>query len=93
MDLSSDIQIDEIKMEQQNITLSVSKDLLQRARLIAAKRNISLSELIDEYFENMNAEEEGYQRAQAFCLDRIKDGYEIDAKPGLLTRSELHERR
>lgn len=80
-------------MELQNVTLSIPKDVLHRARIIAVKRNTSLSGLMKEYLEKLIADEEGYQQAQEFCLQEMKKGYDIGAKPGSYTREDLHERR
>lgn len=79
-------------MDYQNITLSIRKDILRQAKLIAVKRNTSLSGLMKEYLEQLVSEEEGYQQAQEFCLREMKKGYDIEAKPGSYSREELHER-
>lgn len=79
-------------MNLQNVTLSISKDILHRAKIIAVKRNISLSGLMKEYLEKLLAGEEGYQQVQEFCLQEMKKGYDIGVKPSSYTRGDLHER-
>jgi hypothetical protein len=79
-------------MDYQNVTLSIRKDLLHRAKILAVKRNTSLSGLMKDYLEKLVAEEEGYQQAQEFCLREMKKGYEIGATPGSYSREDLHER-
>lgn len=79
-------------MDYQNVTLSISKDLLHQAKIIAVKRNTSLSGLMKDFLEGLVAEEEGYQKAQEFCLREMKKGYDIGAKPGTYSREELHDR-
>ena len=79
-------------MDYQNITLSIRKDILHKAKIIAVKRNTSLSGLMKAYLEQLVSEEEGYQQAQEFCLREMKKGYEINAKPSTYTREDLHER-
>jgi len=79
-------------MDYQNVTLSIRKDILHRAKILAVKRNTSLSGLMREYLERLVTEEEGYQQAQEFCLREMKNGYEIGAKPGTYSREDLHDR-
>ena len=78
------------KSEEQNVTLAMRKDLLYRARILAAKRNTSLSALIRDHFEKLVAEEEGYQQAQEFCIREMERGYYIGARPGAVNREDLH---
>ena len=80
-------------MTDQNITLAFPRELLQRAKLIAVKRNTSVSALVREYLEKIVSEEEGYLQAQEFCLREMKQGYDIGARPGSYAREELHERK
>ena len=80
-------------MEYQNVTLSIRKDLLHRVKIFAVKRSTSLSGLMRDTLEKLIEDEEGYQRAQEFCIREMNKGYEIGAKPSSYTREELHERR
>jgi hypothetical protein len=80
-------------METQNVTLSIRKDILHRAKIIAAERRTSLSGLMREYLEKLVDEEKGYEQAKEFCIREMNKGYEIGAKPGSYTREELHERK
>ena len=80
-------------MESQNVTISIEKKVLRKAKIIAIERNTSLSGLIREYLEKLVAEENGYQQAKEFCIREMNKEYKIGAKPGTYTREELHERK
>lgn len=82
----------ENKSTTQNVTLSLRKEILQRAKIIAVKRNTSLSALLNETLEKLASEEEGYQQAQDFCLREMQKGYYMGAKPDSTSRDALHAR-
>ncbi len=80
-------------METQNVTISIEKKVLRKAKIIAIEKNTSLSGLIREYLEKLVAEENGYQQAKEFCVREMNKEYKIGARPGTYTREELHERK
>jgi len=55
----------EAKMETQNITLTLPLAVLRQIKVIAAKRQISVSRLLTEELSNLIAREKGYARARA----------------------------
>lgn len=80
-------------MERQNITLSLPKDLLQKAKILAVKRNTSLSGLLSEYIARMTDEEEAYQIARGRHRRLLKKGFDFGLKGKIPWRREdLHER-
>jgi hypothetical protein len=80
-------------MERQNITLSIPKDLLQKAKIIAVKNNTSLSGLLSDYLSKITNEEEAYQLAQAKHRRVLKKGFDLGLKGEIpLKRENLHER-
>jgi hypothetical protein len=50
-------------MERQNITLSLSRQTLRKAKVLAARRATSISGLLAEQIEILVGEEEAYDRA------------------------------
>jgi len=80
-------------MERQNITLSLPRDLLQKAKIIAVKNNTSLSRLLSDYLARITNEEEAYQMAQARHRRLLKKGFDFGLEGDIpWKREELHER-
>jgi hypothetical protein len=80
-------------MERQNITLSLPKDLLQKVKIIAVKKNTSLSGLLSDYLEKITNQEEAYQIAQTRHRRLLKRGFDLGLKGEIpWGREELHER-
>ncbi len=80
-------------MENQNITLSIRKDLLRKARMLAVQRQTSLSGLLTEFMERIIDEETGYAEARDRQLKWLELGFDLgtgDSK--LVNRDELHAR-
>jgi len=80
-------------MERQNITLSLPKDLLQKAKILAVKKNKSLSGLLSEYIARMTNEEEAYHAAKAKHRRILKKGFDLGLKGETAwKREDLHDR-
>ena len=80
-------------MERQNITLSIPKDLLQKAKIIAVKNNTSLSGLLSDYIARIANEEEAYQLARARHRRLLNKGFDFGLEGEIpWKREELHER-
>jgi len=81
-------------MERQNVTLSLPKLLLKKAKVIAASREKSLSELLRESLEQKVREANGYKKARQRQLKLLKEGLDLGTKGDIATtRGEIHERR
>lgn len=81
-------------MERQNVTLSLPKALLKKAKTLAIKEDRSLSELLRETLEERVKQESGYQRARERQVALMKKGFDLGSKGKItITREELHERR
>lgn len=80
-------------MEYQNVTLSLPKDILRKAKHIAIDRQTSLSGLLAKTLEEIVHQEEAYQQAKQRQLSAMKKGFDLGLK-GKRTwaRDELHER-
>jgi len=80
-------------MERQNITLSLPKDLLQKAKILAVKRNTSLSGLLSDFIARITNEEEAFQMAKTRHLRLLKKGFDLGLKGKIPWKREgLHER-
>ncbi len=74
----------------QNITLSLEKDLLQEARILAVKKATSVSRLLSDELTNIVKKSQQYERARKKALADLKKGYHLGGKPA--SREELHGR-
>lgn len=80
-------------MSTQNITLAISKDILLKIKVIAAKRGTSISGFLTQTLEELVAREEGYQTAQRRHLATLNSGLSLGTNGTVSwTRAELHER-
>lgn len=80
-------------MTTQNITLALPKTVLRRVKLLAAKRQVSVSALLTQALEDLVTQDEGYARAKARHLAHLRQapdlGTDGDVRWG---RESLHER-
>jgi len=81
-------------MERQNVTLSLPKPLLRKAKAVAMKAEKSLSEFLREALEEKVNESSGYKRAKRSQLNLLKVGLDLGTEGYLkISREELHARR
>jgi len=81
-------------METQNITLSLPKDVLLKVKLIAVKRQTSVSGLLTQTLENLVRQEEVYGHSRLRHLQWLEQGIDLGTGGQVTTtRDELHERR
>ena len=74
-----------------NVTLKVDADLLREAKVLAAKRNSSVSRLLADQLETLIRGEKSYNAARSRALARLARGYDLGwNRPA--NRGELHER-
>jgi post-segregation antitoxin (ccd killing protein) len=77
----------------QNVTLSVPRDLLKEARIVAAQRGISLSALMVEGLKRAVRDEERLEQAGRRIQKRLRLGFDLGTRGlALPARSGLHER-
>jgi len=80
-------------METQNITLSLPKDLLRQARLVAVQRQTSVSGLLTQTLAEIVAQEDSYAAARRRYLTRSADAADLGTRGTLgWGRDALHER-
>jgi hypothetical protein len=80
------------KAEKQNITLSLSKRTLQKARVLAAKRGTSVSGLLTQQVEELVSRDDDYQCAKAEALAMLRSGFGFSGIEHM-TREEMHDRK
>jgi Asp-tRNA(Asn)/Glu-tRNA(Gln) amidotransferase B subunit len=80
-------------MEKQNITLSLPRSLLKKAKTLAVMKDKSLSDLLRETLAEKVQEETGYQRAKERQIKFMTKGFDMGTKGKISpSREELHER-
>lgn len=81
-------------MEKQNVTLSLPKEILRKAKILAIERNSSLSALLTEALEEIVAQADAYELAKERHLALLKEKSINLGTEGKITwtRDELHER-
>ena len=75
----------------QNVTISLTRQTLQKIRVLAARRATSISGLLAEQVEILVGEEEAYERAQRQAMSLLDQGFHMGGAIRV-SRDELHER-
>jgi hypothetical protein len=75
----------------QNVTISLTRQTLQKIRVLAARRATSISGLLAEQVEILVGEEEAYERAQRQAMALLDQGFHMGGAIRV-SRDELHER-
>ena len=77
--------------EKQNITISLSRHVLRKAKILAARRETSVSGFLAQQIESLVGEDEAYERAERQAMALLDRGFHLG---GLIraSRDELHER-
>jgi hypothetical protein len=75
----------------QNVTVSLERQTLRKAKILAAKRGTSISGLLAEQIEVLVGDEEAYEHAERQALALLDGGFHMG---GVIraSRGELHER-
>ena len=80
-------------MQHRNLTLKLDADLYKEVKVLAAKRDTSVSALVLSKLAELVEEESGYAAARARGLALLERGFALGTE-GKITwsRDELHER-
>lgn len=76
----------------QNITLSLAAETIRKARILAARRDTSVSGLIAAELEALVRQDEAYESAQRQALALLDHGFHMGGMAPF-DRSELHDRK
>ena len=77
--------------EKQNVTISLNRQVLKKIRILAARRDTSISGLLAQEIEFLVGNEEAYERAERQAMALLDQGFHIG---GVIraSRDEWHER-
>ncbi len=80
-----------IFMTKQNLTVSLTRETLKKAKILAARRDTSISRLLAEQIEIMVGEDEAYERAERQATTLLDQGFHLG---GVIRahRDQWHER-
>jgi hypothetical protein len=75
----------------QNLTVSLDRETIRKAKIVAARRSTSISGLLAHQIELLVGEEEAYERAERQAMSLLDRGFHLG---GVIRagRDELHER-
>jgi polyhydroxyalkanoate synthesis regulator phasin len=80
-------------VEKQNVTLSLPKTLVKKAKLLAVEEEKSFNELVRQCLEQRLNAATGYAEARERQLKRIESGFDLGTNGKIsVTREEIHER-
>jgi len=76
----------------QNITLSLDREIIKKAKVLAAKKEASVTKLLAEQLTRIVSEDDQYGFSKRRALARLRKGFHLGGRI-LAKREELHERR
>lgn len=80
-------------MGNQNITLSLPDEDIRAARILAASRGTSVSQLLARMLRDLVERETGYARARDRSLARLREGMDLRTEGHIdWSRDSIHER-
>ncbi len=74
----------------QNLTLSLDKDLIKKAKILAAHHETSITGLLAAYITKMAEEDQVYQQSKVKALKAMEKGLSFGGKRG--SRESLYDR-
>jgi hypothetical protein len=75
----------------QNLTISLDRQTIRKAKIIAARRSTSISGLLAHQIEVLVGEEEAYERTERQATALLDQGFHLGTVVRV-SRDELHER-
>ena len=77
--------------QKQNLTVSLERETIRKAKVLAARKNTSVTRLLANYVEEMVAEDEMYEAAQKAALEYMDKGFPLGGQIAA-DREDWHER-
>ena len=75
----------------QNFTISLDRQTIRKAKIVAARRDTSISGLLAQQIEILVGEEEAYERAERQAVALLDEGFHLGGGAPA-SRDELQER-
>jgi len=80
-----------MRSDKQNLTISLDRQTIQKAKVVAARRATSISGLVARQIEILVGEEEAYERAERQAMNLLDQGFHLGGVVRV-SRDDLHER-
>lgn len=78
-------------MSKQNVTISLSRQTVRKAKILAARRDTSISGLLAEQIEILVGEDEAYERAERQAMMLLDQDFHLGGAIRV-SRDQWHER-
>lgn len=75
----------------QNLTISLDRKIIQKAKIFAARHSTSISGFLAHQIEVLVGEEEAYERAEQQAMTLLDQGFRLGGVIRV-ARDDLHER-
>jgi hypothetical protein len=75
----------------QNITLSIEKELIKKGKIIAARKEASVSKMMSDLLREIVDRDDRYEAAKRSALNILKKGLHLGGRIDW-KREDLHER-
>jgi hypothetical protein len=82
---------DAMSDNKQNLTISLDRQTIQKAKVVAARRATSISGLVARQIEILVGEEEAYERAERQAMSLLDQGFHLGGVVRV-SRDDLHDR-
>jgi len=64
----------------QNVTLSIEKEIIKKSKVVAARRDTSISRMLADLLKGMVENDERYEAAKRSALQQLKKGIRLGGK-------------
>lgn len=75
----------------QNITLSIEKELIKKGKVIAARKDTSVSKMMSELLKEIVDRDDRFEAAKRNALNTLKKGFHLGGRIAW-KREDLHAR-
>ncbi len=75
----------------QNITLALDKEIVRKAKVLAAERSTSVSRMLSDEIERIVGDRDRYEKAKTAAIAELRRGYRLGGGR-LPSREETYER-
>lgn len=74
----------------QNLTVQLDREIIRKAKVLAAKRGTSVSRFVASQIEESVQADDAYESSHRAALEMLKRGFHLGG--GRLNRDDLHDR-
>ena len=75
----------------QNITLSIEKELIKKGKVIAARKDTSVSKMMSDLLKEIVEQDDRFEAAKRNALNTLEKGFHLGGRI-IWKREDLHER-